>query len=344
MRHSGDFGDIIAAMCVIKEAEALADVFLVNRPVTKHMTSRAQVIIPLLKSQDYIGEVECSEAHADWRAEDFRDFHSTTASLAMAQSKHAVHRNVFTKEISGVDAWLKVEPDTRSKGRVVVARSVRYHNPLFPWREILRHYGERVMFIGTTDDWGQFCNEVGKVQRERTESLLDAARLIAGSELCISNQTSLWWLAEGLKHRRIQETCLWVCDSIMPGGVVQHCADGAVTLPDVSGSEVLEIAGTPRAYTITSNSLSETPPGGWQAMGQKARSLRGLLRILAPLHPEKDLSSLRNQAIMENVDRVPDFFMHRSTEQQFNNVRAALKNAGITDHPLFSSPQYVIKD
>lgn len=60
-------------------------------------------------------------------------------------------------------------------------------------------------FVGTAAEHQDFCRSVGPVPWIATADFLDLARVIAGSELFVGNQSCPSALAEGLKHTMILE-------------------------------------------------------------------------------------------------------------------------------------------
>jgi len=242
VRSAGDLGDCIAALSVIHDAGHTADFYLVDRPtICKPMQGRSHLIIPLFESQPYIKSCRFEDRPVDWPAEAFRmKWHKVDRNLAESHAWHAKEHGIIQAVSSGKNKWLTVDPSPISAGRVVIARSDRYHGAFFRWHDVVAFYGAKLLFIGLPSEHERFCGEFGPVQYQPTADLLEAAQIIAGSDLFIGNQTSTWWLAEGLKHPRIQETALEPCDSICGGGeaMFQYVVDGAMELPLLTPSGI----------------------------------------------------------------------------------------------------------
>jgi hypothetical protein len=85
--HSGDFGDIIYFLPVLRELAAHTgtkpSMVLGDRPVTKKMTDRAQVITPLLEAIGVPTEVG-NDIGYDLDVSAFRKYHSSNRVLAEA--------------------------------------------------------------------------------------------------------------------------------------------------------------------------------------------------------------------------------------------------------------------
>ena len=84
--------------------------------------------------------------------------------------------------------WLDVTPDRQAT--IVINRSARYRNPFFPWEELVATFGKDMLFIGLPSEYWDFCLSFGEVEYLHTKNLLEAAQMIAGSELFIGNQSS----------------------------------------------------------------------------------------------------------------------------------------------------------
>ena len=206
--HSGDLGDIIYSLPTIK-ALGGGKLFLFDSPgKTAHGMTPAKVdrIRPLLEAQDYIESVEWSDIRLETSLNGFRDHYGHGNLADMHLSTHGLdwrHR---------VEPWLSVEP--RPIAKVVMQRSARYHGN-FPWSDAVSVYGSEAVFIGLKDEHKAFCDQFGKVEHYDAQDFLELARVIAGSQWFIGNQSSPLAVAHGLKHRVIME--------ISPGGAQQHC-------------------------------------------------------------------------------------------------------------------------
>lgn len=226
--HSGDLGDIIYSLPAIK-AKGGGHLTLFPAPgrTREIMTeSRANVIIPLLLCQPYIhsckfgtGPDSALNGFRDhWNAGNLADMHLATQGLDWRLRE---------------EAWLTVgEPGAISEFPVVFSRSERYPGNV-NWAEAVRKYGRKAVFLGTRDEHRIFWHKYGPVAYRSTSSLLEAARIIGGSQMFIGNQSCLAAIAEGLKVRMILEV----------GNPANCCFDrfnrinawnDRYTLPDVS--------------------------------------------------------------------------------------------------------------
>jgi hypothetical protein len=197
----------------------------------------------LLKQQDYIVDViPWPKAHfCNYNLNDFRARMWTALRKGQGKEQHLGH---WICDSHGVNrnamdsAWLKVDP-VRVKP-VVIARSGPgrsaqnvYHNPRFPWHAVWQKYRNVAVFVGTADEHKVFCATCGTIPHHPTENLLEAARVIAGCDLFIGNQSAPHAIAEAMKKRIILE--VWPAGAnclIFREGVI-HGWNEEIQLPEV---------------------------------------------------------------------------------------------------------------
>jgi len=258
--HSGDLGDIIASLPTIRHLGG-GEIHLADRPWTKAVTPRVHLIAPLLEAQGYIIGVQSGEQGAP--TFDFSTFR--TGGLPWGVSLGAIQAawlGVNPEQIDWCAPWLTVTPDKTFTGKVVIARSARYHNYTFPWRDVVDAYEDQIVFVGLPLEHADFCREFGRqVAFHPTKNLLEVAAAIKGSFLFIGNQSSPFNIAEGLKHPRILEACLWVPDCCYGGGNFQYVPDGHAVLNDPRGYGAAVTTKVWEPEIELNRSI--TPPGGW---------------------------------------------------------------------------------
>lgn len=214
--HSGDLGDVIYAMATVKElGGGIVQLGPDNRttmptrePMLPH---RVQLIAPLLAAQPYVNKVEYKAALApdiDYDLNQFRkQIIGHRLDVAPGMNLARCHLRHFEQRLEADEKpWISVDEPIRLDGKsVVISRTVRYHNQRFNWREIMRRYGSRSVFVGTESEWNHFCREFGPIDYHKTENLLDVAKIIAGAKLFIGNQSCPYAIAEGMKQNAILE-------------------------------------------------------------------------------------------------------------------------------------------
>lgn len=211
--HSGDLGDAIASLSVIKKMGGGNMVFF-DRDTGRRESmkgKRFECLRPLIEAQPYIASCSWSESEPrmDYDFSTFRHDHKQGEDLAAWQARH------LGVEISHAP-WLLAYRSEKSMGRVVVARSFRYQNTDFPWRRLVSEYRKKLLFVGLKDEHRAFQISTGcLVEYCPTEHLLELAEVIAGAELFIGNQSCPFWIAAGLGVNLIQESYRPALNSIV---------------------------------------------------------------------------------------------------------------------------------
>lgn len=207
--HSGDSGDILASLPAVRDLGGGEYVVTggSNGQRASMEGERFDALRPLLEAQPYIEAVRWESDTGGAYSHDFREFRRTRNrhdNLALQQAW------TVGIEVELTAPWLTV-PDHQGHGRVVIARSQRYHNYFFPWRDLLRLYPDAV-FVGLEAEHWFFENKWAKqkVEYRKHKDLLSLARFIAGASLFIGNQSCPFWIAAGLGVPLIQES--WESD------------------------------------------------------------------------------------------------------------------------------------
>jgi hypothetical protein len=312
--HSGDLGDVIYALPAIR-ALGKGNLYLNSRPWTAKMTpERANVLRPLLESQDYIGKVIHGDAPKSEYVVNFSTFRNGGliygVSLMELQSDWV---NANTES----EPWLKVAPSAKSRGRIVCHRSPRYHNPYFRWDEIGEKFGTQLLFVGLPHEVEEL-RRVSKVHAEYaiTNDYLELARLIAGADLFIGNQSSPMGLAIGLGVPFIQETCLWTPDCLYPRKNGFYCYDGGIPSLDI-----------PEFIPPPDVDRNVLPPGGWQVISRRTgervtfKSHRLATKHLKGYDRYLNDESAAQEVDRQNAVRVPHLVRRDSTFQIFGKVK-----------------------
>jgi len=208
-KHSGCMGDTIYSLPVIKylTKNHPATLFLSTQRLTKkddgspggYNDDRINVIKPLLESQKFIKEVrKWHNEYIDYDLDQFRDLFDTPSNIC------CWHAQVFNIPTSVCDEkWLEVDPVPISD--IVIAKTARYKNAEFPWRDIVKCYKDLISFVGFPHEHARFCKDFGEVNFIPTDNLLSLAQIIAGCKLFIGNQSCPYAIAEGLKVNTILE-------------------------------------------------------------------------------------------------------------------------------------------
>jgi hypothetical protein len=296
----GDLGDIIyLCPCMKLVAEETGEPVILycknGLRLNDPLSERIPLFSRLLETQDYIEVVLIWEGETiDYDASLFRD-----GGLPFGQSLASLQAKWLGLNPDLSKPWLKVKPD--EWGAIVVNRTARYRNHYFPWASLVETFGSQLMFIGLPEEYRDFCQNFGKISYLPTLNLFKAAEVIAGSKLFIGNQSSCYAIAEGLKHRTIQETDLEHPDCIFPRGNAIYCHDGA-----------LDFTFNHKAFKSKSGFLirahpNETPAGGWSVtVGEHSANTYGFELLIQEIgeklriHGEEVPKNLRSLIIEQN--------------------------------------------
>lgn len=215
--HAGDLGDIIYSLPAIRARGGGIIKFSEHGYAREPMTDeRVGVIADLLFEQSYIKGIERhDDGYTDYDLRGFRALHKQHSNLAGDQA------NWIGVKPDMTIPWLHV-PKVGSTPIIIVNRTERYRNPDFPWQRFYAENWQAMRFVGLDSEHQEFEQEVGKVSRITTANLLDVAKLISGSLMFVGNQSVCFAIAEGLKHERIQETCLDAMDCMFADQKATH--------------------------------------------------------------------------------------------------------------------------
>lgn len=209
--HSGDLGDIIFSLPVIR---AFGGGTLILGPnsgshpyqTRERMTeSRANSILPLLRIQPYLDNAffSPSQPRVNYDLNQFRTLLSPSKPHDNLCHLHLQYFGLSDRESD--KAWLRVDRAVKIQGHpVVISRTLR-HQGQMDWHRVIQKYGDQIVFLGLPDEHADFCRRFGDVAYHTTKDLLEAARIIAGCDLFISNACGLHAVAEGLKVNLIQD-------------------------------------------------------------------------------------------------------------------------------------------
>jgi hypothetical protein len=246
--HERDLGDIILSLASVQAAGG-GNYYIQNNP------NAIRMLAPLIEHQPYINK--CGKKLLYQIDKSFVDFRN--GGLPYGVPLAELHARWIKQHTDLNKQWLFCPKDNKFKGRIIVNKTNRYANPLFPWKEIVNQLGELILFVGHDNEYDLFCRRFGKVERLIVKDYLELAIAINSSECFIGNQSSANCVAEGLKHRTIQEVCLWTPDCIYKRDNATFCYDGNIDTV-LSGKRIQVSDKTPERYI----DKSHTPSGGWR--------------------------------------------------------------------------------
>jgi hypothetical protein len=336
----GDNGDLVFLLGILSELPGGPHTLLLQpSKVTKGggIINAYNLVADLVKAQHYIEDCRRQQPgeRCEWNSGNFRGagFHVKTETLMKAHLKHLIKTHGVGHEITGRNRWLAAEPHGASAARVVINRTARYRNAFFPWKRIVEHYGDLLLFVGLPSEHAEFCQTYGIVEHQPTKTLLELAEVIEGAELFIGNQSVANAIAEGLKKRMIQEVSHELPDCIFKRDSAQHCDTGSVTLPAIGNREDLHLQ-SPLANTCEVTLHTTPPPGYWEYQGMRSAVFMNLVKECGYNGVTQTNKELEMAIIRENVLRVPEFFLQGIAQNKFSRTETARITAGYTPRTI----------
>jgi len=227
--HSGDLGDIIYSLPVIKFKGAgglsirqnmqIIDeklrYFKIMRLDEKKEDNtlpgidkdKFEFIKPLLVNQKFITDCKYGDPEGLFTNLDY--FRKDTGHNNLIEK----YQNVFSVPESLYETpW--IETYNRHVSDIIISRTNRYHNKNFPWKEIIKKYKNNLTFIGLESEHALFCEKFEKVNFYKIKDALEASAILSACTLFIGNQNVFYAIAEALKKSCIQETSTYKPDCI----------------------------------------------------------------------------------------------------------------------------------
>lgn len=212
--HTGDYGDIIASLPVIRAMGGGTLVLAPHerrdcRPRVQMDQDRARFLVPLIAAQPYIADCRYEKTSP---GHDF-DF-STVRHHPKPRTETLVQWHARVCGIADVDVspWLNV-PD-QPHNRVVINRTSRYRNAMFPWNWIFHHFAGRGIFVGSPGEYNDVKRQYrANLEHIRPRDALTLAQWIAGAPCFVGNQSFCCWVAMGCGQKVVQETFRPIPDS-----------------------------------------------------------------------------------------------------------------------------------
>lgn len=224
--HSGDAGDVIYSLPVVKALGGGPIFFSGDNKFAFPGNSRwgsegaprawVENLAPLLEAQPYVWKALYTKARphsVDCDLNAFRQFYRS-GGIDRWSSLFTLHQKAFGIECPEDEPWLEV-PERVKTRPIVINRTARFQNPLFPWGRLLVKHAKEMVFIGSMEELSalvqQFPFESHGIEYLPTGSLLEVAKCIAGAKVFIGNQSCPLAIAHGLGQKVIVEC--WIQNS-----------------------------------------------------------------------------------------------------------------------------------
>ena len=226
-KHFGLVGDIIYAIPAMKalangrkihlhlqiNQETLYKKSMKHANRGKILTEKSvEMIAPLILSQPEFAVCDIlTDQRIDYDLDEFRKypFDYNTNHIC----RWYFHMYGITADLG--KPWLQAEPDTSFKNDIVIARSFRYRAPGITYNFLSRY--PNVTFVGLKEEYEDLKLQIPQLKYQPVNNFLSLARIIAGSQFFIGNQSFPFALAEALKVKRALELC-FECPNVIPEG------------------------------------------------------------------------------------------------------------------------------
>ncbi len=214
--HAGDRGDVVSSLPTIRYTGG-GVLYLQAATYTREMLTPDKWcgLDTLLREQPYITDVlEWRNQRCTYNLNDWRVLHMRAMRSGHMKNKNLAdwHLEHFGIPVSERDrAWLQVKEPIKA-ARVVFNRTgpgreakFTYQNNLFPWHRVWSKYRDDAVFIGTALEHEVFRQTCGDIPHFKTRDLHEAARVIAGADIFVGNQSVCGWLASSLFKTTVLE-------------------------------------------------------------------------------------------------------------------------------------------
>ena len=135
--HERDFGDIILSLSAVKAAGG-GNYYIQNNP------KAVKVVGPLIEFQPYIKKV--GEAGTESIDKSFVDFRKQGLDWGVRLA--LLHAKWIEQDVDFSEPWLTARKDNQYNGKIIVNKTERYANPLFPWVQLVKLLGSKMLFVG----------------------------------------------------------------------------------------------------------------------------------------------------------------------------------------------------
>lgn len=316
--HSGDLGDIIYSLLFCKTHLREIELFLGPDPrikVREQMTqAKFDWLAPLLRHQPWIKSVSYADSppkDLDYNLNEFRKtwFGATTGHRAGWRLFEVYSRHFGKPALPEDVPWLQVSHPIADPVRpVIVSRSTRFRAPSFPWQQISNHYAGRSRFVGYQSEFDEWTSSYGHTAIYKpVQDALEMARLIAGCQIFIGNQSFPMSLAMAMNVPVVQEVCLGTADCVFRRANAVYSHHLPLHLPEIhdppmrlctshpNKQGLIELGPCENAYGL-GDYLTVTPVA--KALGNKAI-------MLMPKHSEKYAFLFRDLCPVQFTDNFP---------------------------------------
>lgn len=233
-KHSGFVSDILYSLPTIKKVcEMNNDKAVLHLEINidnpdkdkpghpyspfKLMEEEVKMLRPLLLSQDYIEDVVVFDGDLNKVNVDLDLFRTQPINFSGGN----ISRYYFS--MTGISESLEkptlsIEANERFNNRIVISRSLIYHNKNVDWRVLNEIKDVKYYFLGSHMEFKDISTKLDNVSHVDCKNYKEVASVIKGSSLFIGNQNMYYAIAEQLKVKRMLEICPYTPNVVPSGG------------------------------------------------------------------------------------------------------------------------------
>ena len=208
-KHSGDIGDLLYSLPLIKETGGGTLYLSTHGLGQKGDGTRSgfddhiiNFIKPLLSQQSYIKKVEKhTHEKVNIDIDMFRKINMKSSNLC---SKILLAFSVPLESTN--KPWIQC--DEKKVAKAIFARSFRYRNDNINYAKFMTKHDGDCVFVGLPQEHKDFVSKFGDIKYYPVKDLLEMAEVIKGCEMFYGNQSSPMALAIGLGKSYTQEVFL----------------------------------------------------------------------------------------------------------------------------------------
>lgn len=165
-----------------------------------------EMLVPLLKSQEYIEHCEV------WEGQQFdKDLNKIREGYFTTMPHGNIARWTWYCDpalaCNLANRWLSVPLNKEKEDIALINLTERYRNPLITYF-FLKEWEDKIVFAGTEKEHELFCKQNKlKVPRLIVNNFLELAQAMVSCKFFLGNQSMCWNIAEALKIPRVLEVC-----------------------------------------------------------------------------------------------------------------------------------------
>ena len=223
---------------------------------------------------------------------------------------------------------------------IVIARSCRQQNELFPWAKVIEqlHKIGRIIFCGDEEEYTSFkpcIPDALQVDWVLTEDLTEAFKVVSQASLFVGNQGIMQALATGVGVPSVIEVSPASPDNIFIEPPHKISFTGKVIIPSIKGGQEIVIHSEPTFFSLPDHPV-KPPFLGWQVpSGSVSRRFADLDEAVfyyrKKFDPKENSYLVREKVVVYTAFHNPEWAVEALRGRLFRKIFAALRELGDTN-------------